>query len=85
MVVQIRRLLDMLPILSLREDERRFGGLPFAKPAAFCELLGERQSMQAPVVEQHKPVPSCLGPFLKSAERDRSPHVGCLRSRTRMV
>lgn len=29
-MVQVRRLLDVLPILPRREDERRFGELPFA-------------------------------------------------------
>jgi len=37
-MVQTRRQLDVLSILPRREDERRFGELPFAQPAAFCVL-----------------------------------------------
>lgn len=74
-MVQVRRLLDVLPILSRREDERRFGELPFARPASLCVLLGKLQGVQGPVVEQHKPILSCLRPFLIYSERDRSPHV----------
>ncbi|MNN96157.1 hypothetical protein D3C81_2150960 [compost metagenome] len=51
LVVQIRGLFDMLTILPRREDERRFGELPFALPAALRVLLGELQGMQRPVVE----------------------------------
>ncbi|MNS95264.1 hypothetical protein D3C72_1295160 [compost metagenome] len=80
-MVQVRRLLDMLPILPRRKDERRFGELPFAQPAALCVLLGELQGVQGPVVEQHKPILPCLRPFLNYPERNRSPHVGCLLGR----
>ena len=80
-MVQIRRQLDVLPILPRREDERRLGELPFAQPAAFCVLLGELQGVQGPVVEQHEPILPSLRPFLYHPECNRSAHVGGLLGR----
>ncbi|MNO45540.1 hypothetical protein D3C76_358070 [compost metagenome] len=71
----------MLTILPRREDERRFGELPFALPAALRVLLGELQGMQRPVVEQHKPIPPGFCPFLNHPQCNRSPHVNGLLGR----
>ena len=41
-MVQVRRLLDVLPILPRRKDERRFGELPSAKRRASRFMTGPR-------------------------------------------